>query len=254
MPLDELPRIAASSRRRLVDEVSRAIEEAILAGTMLPGERLIEASIAERLGVSRTTVREAMLMLERQGLIVSKPRRGTFVTRLSREEALDMGFTRALLEGFAVGAGFERIDESVLRRMEGLLAEMARCRLPADIPRLMQLDVDFHRPLAEAACSPRLLELWSGLNGQIRALYLTTLESQHVRIEEIVAFHQLLIDAVRSGDPAHAQRTVFQHYVRLPDGQGEPPAFAQILAAMAPAYRGLLRDGVVGAEQHPRGE
>lgn len=251
MPLEDLPQITAASRRRLVDEVSRSIEEAILAGAMLPGERLIEASIAERLSVSRTTVREALLMLERQGLIVSKPRRGTFVTRLSREEGLDMGFSRALLEGFAVGAGFERIDAGVLGHMEALLAEMGGCRLPADTPRLMQLDVDFHRPLVAAAGSPRLLELWSGLNGQIRALFLTTLESEHVRIEDIVALHQLLIDAVRSGDPEHAQRTVFQHYVRLPDGQGPPPAFAQILAAMAPAYRGLLRDGVVGAEPQP---
>ncbi len=254
MPVDDLPQISATSRRRLVDEVSRVIEQAILAGTVLPGERLIEASIAERLGVSRTTVREALLMLERQGLIVSKPRRGTFVTRLSREEALDMGFTRALLEGFAVGAGFERLNEAVLSRMEALLEEMGRCRLPADTPRLMQCDVDFHRPLVEAAGSPRLLELWSSLNGQIRALFLTTLESEHVRVEEIVALHKLLLDAVRSGDPEHAQRAVFQHYVRLPDGQGPPPALAQILATMAPPYRSLLRDGAIGGEPHQRGE
>lgn len=248
MPVDELHQLTASGRRRLVDEVSRAIEEAILAGRMRPGERLVEAAIAERLSVSRTTVREALLMLERQGLIVSKPRRGTFVTRLSREDGLDMGFTRALLEGFAVSAGFERIDEQVLGRMEQLLGAMGGCRLPDDIPRLMQIDVDFHRPLVEAARSPRLLDLWSGLNGQIRALYLTTLESEQVPIEEVVAFHQLLIDAVRSGDPALAQRTVFQHYVRLPEGQGPPPSLTQILATMAPAYRGLLRDGAGGAE------
>lgn len=251
MPVDELRQLTASGRRRLVDEVSRTLEEAILAGHMRPGERLVEAAIAERLAVSRTTVREALLMLERQGLIVSRPRRGTFVTRLSREEALDMGFTRALLEGFAVSAGFERIDGQVLARMEQLLDAMGACRLPEDIPRLMQIDVDFHRPLVEAARSPRLLDLWSGLNGQIRALYLTTLESQQVRSEEIVAFHRLLIDAVRSGDPELAQRTVFQHYVRLPEGQGPPPSLAQIIATMAPAYRGLLRDGAVGAEPAP---
>lgn len=251
MPVDELRQLTTSGRQRLVDEVSRILEEAILAGTVRPGERLIEAAIAQRLSVSRTTVREALLMLERQGLITSVPRRGTFVKRLSREEALDMGFTRALLEGFAVGAGFERIDAQVIGRMERLLDAMGACRLPDDIPQLMQIDVDFHRPLVEAARSPRLLDLWSGLNGQIRALYLTTLESQQVRIEEVVAFHQLLIDALRSGDPALAQQTVFQHYVRLPDGQGPPPSLTQILATMAPAYRALLRDGTLGAAAGP---
>lgn len=248
MPVDELRQLSASGRRRLVDEVSRTIEEAILAGRMRPGERLVEAAIADRLSVSRTTVREALLMLERQGLILSKPRRGTFVTRISREDGLDMGFTRALLEGFAVGAGFERIDAQVIGRMEQLLVAMGTCRLPDDIPRLMQIDVDFHRPMVEAARSPRLLNLWSGLNGPIRALYLTTLESEQARIEEVVAFHQLLIDAIRSGSPELAQRTVFQHYVRLPDGQGPPPSLTQILATMTPAYRGLLLDSSVGAD------
>lgn len=251
MPVDELRQLTASGRRRLVDEVSRTIEEAILAGAMRPGERLVEAAIAERLSVSRTTVREALLMLERQGLITSRPRRGTFVTRLSREEGLDMGFTRALLEGFAVGAGFERIDGQVISHMEQLLGAMGACRLPDDIPQLMQLDMDFHRPLVEAARSPRILNLWSGLNGQIRALYLTTLESQQIQIAEVVDFHQLLIDAIRSGDPALAQRTVFQHYVRLPDGAGPPPSLTEIIATMVPSYRGLLHDGAVGADPGP---
>lgn len=251
MPVDELRQLTASSRRRLVDEVSRVLEEAILAGRMRPGERLVEAAIAERLSVSRTTVREALLMLERQGLIVSRPRRGTFVTRLSREESLDMGFARALLEGFAVGAGFARLDEQVLGQMEQLLAAMGSCHLPDDIPRLMQLDMDFHRPLVACTGSPRLLELWSGLNGQIRALYLTTLESQQVTIDEVVAFHKLLIDAIRSGEPTLAQRAVFQHYVRLPEGQGPPPSLTQILATMTPAYNALLRDGAVGAAPGP---
>lgn len=254
MPVEALHELTAPGRRRLADEVSRVIEEAILAGRMRPGERLVEAAIAERLSVSRTTVREALLMLERQGLIVSRPRRGTFVTRLSREEGLDMGFTRALLEGFAVGAGFARIDERVLGHMGQLLAAMGTCRLPDDIPRLMQIDVEFHRPLVEAAQSPRLLDLWSGLNGQIRALYLTTLESQHIQIEEIVAFHQLLIDSIRSGDPAAAQRSVFQHYVRLPDGQGPPPSLTQILSTMTPAYSALLREGALGASNAPSDE
>ena len=239
MPVDALPQLTASGRRRLADEVCRSIEAAILAGQMRPGERLVEAAIAERLAVSRTTVREALLMLERQGLIESNPRRGSFVTRLSREDALDMGFTRALLEGFAVGAGFARITAQITDRMAQLLDAMGTCRLPNDIPRLMELDVEFHRPLVEAAHSPRILDLWSGLNGQIRALYLTTLESERVQIEEVVAFHQLLLDAVRSGDPELAQRTVFQHYVRLPDGEAPPPSFSQLLATMAPAYRSL---------------
>src|SRR5690348_15318328 len=98
------------SRLRLVDGVMHSLEDAILSGQMRPGERLIETRIVSELGVSRTTVREALLMLARRGLVVSEPRRGTFVTRLSPDDALDLKVTRALLEGFALRVGYGRID------------------------------------------------------------------------------------------------------------------------------------------------
>src|SRR5215510_10834145 len=105
----DLPKLQLASRSRLIDVVYHSLEEAILAGRMRPGERLVEAWIAEQLQVSRTTVREALLKLEHEGYVVSKPRRGTFVTRLTREDALDLCYSRALLESFAIRAGYERI-------------------------------------------------------------------------------------------------------------------------------------------------
>src|ERR671929_1753007 len=101
MAAEERERLRPPSRLRLVDEVCRSLEEAILSARIRPGERLVETAIADQLGVSRTTIREAFLMLQQRGLIQSTPRGGTFVTRLSREDALDLGYTRALLEGFA---------------------------------------------------------------------------------------------------------------------------------------------------------
>src|SRR5829696_8958520 len=89
MPPETL-KLRTPSRARLVDDVYRSLEEAILSGRMRPGERIVESWLSEHLAVSRTTVREALLMLERAGYVVSEPRRGTFVTRLPREEALDL--------------------------------------------------------------------------------------------------------------------------------------------------------------------
>src|SRR5688572_17099699 len=109
------------SRLRLVDDVSHSIEDAILAGRMRPGDRLIETRLCAELGVSRTTLREALLMLERRGLVRGEPRRGTFVTRLSRTETRDLCLARALLEAYAVTVGYRRLDESVFERLEHLL-------------------------------------------------------------------------------------------------------------------------------------
>jgi DNA-binding GntR family transcriptional regulator len=237
MPPDIL-KLRAPSRARLVDDVYRSLEEAILSGRMRPGERLVESWIAEHLEISRTTVREALLMLERQGYVVSKPRRGTFVTRLAREDALDLCYNRALLESFAVRAGYERIDNRVLGQLESCIDQMISCRLPDDVPRLIQIDVTFHRALIEVAESRRLTEIWSSLNGQIGALVLRSLEAQHANIDDVVAFHQKLLDAIRSGDPQIAQQAVIDHYVRKEERDAvRHTRMQQLISVLAPAYQ-----------------
>jgi DNA-binding GntR family transcriptional regulator len=235
----ELPKLRLPSRHRLVDSVYNSLEDAILSGRIRPGERLVETWIAEQLQVSRTTVREALLKLEHEGYAVSKPRRGTFVTRLAREDALDLCYSRALIESFAVSSGYTRIDERLFDTLEGCLERMRRCRLPGDVPELIQIDLAFHRPLIELGGSRRLIELWSSLNGQIGALVLTSLEAQHASIDDVVAFHKQLLDALRSGDAQIAQQGVIDHYVRVEDRDAHRLAhMQQLIGTLAPAHRG----------------
>jgi DNA-binding GntR family transcriptional regulator len=237
MPPETL-KLRTPSRARLVDDVYRSLEEAILSGRMRPGERIVETWLSEHLDVSRTTVREALLMLEREGYVVSEPRRGTFVTRLPREEALDLCYTRALLESFAVRAGYARIDRLVMQRLSGCIDQMRLCRLPDDVPRLIQIDLAFHRNLIELAESRRLIDLWSSLNGQIGALVLRSLEQLHANIEDVVAFHQRLLHAIESGDPAVAQQGVIDHYVRQEERDLVRLALMQQLVnTLAPAHQ-----------------
>jgi DNA-binding GntR family transcriptional regulator len=205
---------------------------------MRPGERIVEAWLSEHLNVSRTTVREALLMLEREGYVVSEPRRGTFVTRLPREEALDLCYMRALLESFAVRAGYARIDTPLLERLSACVEQMRLCRLPDDVPRLIQIDLALHRNLIELAESRRLIDLWSSLNGQIGALVLRSLEQQHASIEDVVAFHRRLLDAIASGDATMAQQGVIDHYVRQEERDLVRLALMQqLVGSLAPAHQ-----------------
>jgi len=206
-------RLAPARRHRIVDDVARSLEDAILSGGMRPGERLIGTQLAEQLGVSQTTVREALLMLENRGLVKSEPRRGTFVTRLAPEDARDLCRMRALLEGYAVFVGIANVGADRLARMDDCVAEMSRCRLPDDVPRLIRIDLRFHQLIAESAGSDRLVTLWASLNGQVGALFITGLEHRHASIEDIAGFHRQLIWALRSGDPAVAEAAVVDHYV-----------------------------------------
>ena len=191
------------SHLRLVDDVYQSLETAILSGSIPPGERLVEARIAEELDVSRTTVREAFLKLEQQQLVVNNPRRGTYVIRLSEADALDLGYARAVIESFAVTIGLNQFTAEDFTALEDHLAVMATCALPADMPQLLRIDLAFHGLLVKNAHSPQLINLWSGLNGQIGALFIRGVENQHANTADIVDLHRQLLEAVRTGDPEH---------------------------------------------------
>lgn len=212
---------------RLVDDLLHRLENAILAGDMRPGERLLATQVAEEYEVSLTTVREALLMLEQKGLVISKPRRGTFVTRISEREAYELCQARALLESFAVSVCAGNISQDVLAQMAAQIDVMRTCQLPRDLPRLIQADLDFHQCLIEQSQSSQLVELWSRLNGRIGALILRSMEEQQLHINSVIALHQQLWDALHSGDLVQAQRAVVRHYLRE---QIEPQDNAELIA------------------------
>jgi DNA-binding GntR family transcriptional regulator len=226
------------SRLRLVDDVSHSLEDAILAGRMRPGERLVETRLCQELGVSRTTLREALLMLQRRGLVRGEPRRGTFVTRLSRHESRDLCLARALLESYAVNSGYDRLDEATFVRLDGLLDQMAACRLPEETPVLIAVDRAFHGLLMRCTDSARVRELWAGLDGQMSALILSSLEHHHAGAADVAEFHRALVHALRTGDPAVARDAVIAHYLGNDDEDGAPDAstlagIAEVIEALA---------------------
>lgn len=241
------------SRLRLVDDVAESLEDAILAGRMRPGERLIETRLCAELGVSRTTLREALLMLERRGLVRGEPRRGTFVTRLSRTEARDLCLARALLEAYAVTAGYRRLDESVFARLEDLIDRMDPLCLPEHTPDLIQLDRAFHELLVQVADSTRVKELWSSLNGQMSALILSSIEHHHASASDVAGFHRVLVLALRSGDVGVAKEAVIVHYLgNEPDDDGhDPETLGEIAGVIEAMARHAGADGYHGATARP---
>ena len=203
-----------AKRLRLVDDVRRTLEEAILCGDMRPGDRLPVAQIAEEFNVSLTTVREALLMLENQGLVVNRPRQGAFVTRLSGQDAYELCQARALLESFAVTSGLDQIDADFIARLQTLVEEMRACTLPQDLPSLIRIDLAIHEAIIGLADSQRIFELWSGLSGQIGALIMRSTEQQASANSDIVGLHQELVDALATGDLDLARHTIVHHYLR----------------------------------------
>lgn len=202
-------------KARVVDHAYRSLQQAIFSSKLRPGDRLIEHQLCKELKVSRTTVREALLMLKRDGLVQSVPRQGTFVTDLSPTAAWDLCMARALLEGYAIRAGFRGFDARLFSELRQITAEMSRCVLPKDIGRLMELDMTFHGLIVDRAQSRQLEGLWSSLNGQIRALYLYYVE--HIGVttpDHIVMMHGQLVEDLASQDLIQAEKGLIEHYFK----------------------------------------
>ncbi len=214
---------------RRVDAVGRRLEEEILSGQLRPGDRLTVIPLAQRFGMSQSTIREALLTLEQRGLVKSRPRRGAFVTRLSEQEAIELCRMRALLEAYAVTLGAPQATDATLDALAAHVHEMAACRLPRSLPRLIQIDLAFHREIAALAGSEMLLELWSRLSSRIGALMMRSVEANQLTTADAVRYHTDVVDALATRDPRTCRLAVIEHY--LPDSMHTPLHIGPIDAA-----------------------
>jgi DNA-binding GntR family transcriptional regulator len=135
---------------------SEVIREAIIDGRLAPGRRLKEEELARELGMSRTPVREALLVLQSEGLVESIPRRGATVRSYAADDLDDMYQLRAVLEGFAARRAATRISADDVARLEESCARFDRLRADDDLRDLVKENLFFHNVVLEAAGSDRL--------------------------------------------------------------------------------------------------
>jgi DNA-binding GntR family transcriptional regulator len=188
--------------------------------------------IAQEYGISQSTTREALLMLEQRGLVSTNPRRGAFVTRLSEQEANDLCRMRALLEAYTITIAGPDLAQTTSDALHHQVAAMSRCNLPRDLPQLIQCDLAFHQIIAALGRSETLLEVWSKLSGRIGALILRSMEEKQLRLEDVVAYHTQVITALESCDGERGRRAIIQHYIR---GQQDEATQTDALNAAAQA-------------------
>ena len=153
MPLDRL-----AAPPDLAQRVYDALSDAIAAGTLAPGERVTQEGLAERFGVSRQPVLQALLLLKRQGLIVDAGRKGVMVAPLDPVHVRRLYEVRAALDGAACRLAAGRMDEGLRARGHALLAAGDKAMAAGDPAALLAADIDFHLFLYEASGNPLFAE------------------------------------------------------------------------------------------------
>jgi DNA-binding GntR family transcriptional regulator len=192
-----------SIRPNLTEHARAALERMILDGTLAPGERLSEVALAERIGTSRGPLREALRLLERDGLVVvGEAYRGAFVRRLEATELAELYETRALLHGFICGRVAERADAVLVDRLRGLVAVMERTQ--AQPERFFQLNLAFHELLLDRAAHARTAAIYRGLEKESHLARRQAMQPAANRAQSN-GEHAALADAIASRDVARAR-------------------------------------------------
>jgi DNA-binding GntR family transcriptional regulator len=208
--LHTVPPIENEPLSQVRDKVYTSLREAILDNRLKPGERLVERKLADQLKVSRTPVREAIRMLELEGLVSHLPRIGAVVARIDHAEVLEIYRIRAVLEGLAARMAAERITPDSLGRLEELMKSMEAGIRRGDPEGLERDHLAFNDGIYSAAGSPRLYAMITSLTDFI-ARSARIGYTRPGRAEEAAREHRRLLEALRLHDGDLSERIAREH-------------------------------------------
>ena len=202
----------------LRDVVFNTLRRAILKGELEPGERLMEITLANRLGVSRTPIREAIRKLELEGLVVMIPRKGAEVARITEKDLRDVLEVRTSLEKLAIELACDRISEEEMAQLRErceafedslMLGQMAP--LTGDrLTEMAEKDVAFHDVIFAATKNERLIQILNNLREQMYRYRLEYLKDRTSH-ERLAAEHRAVMQALADKDKARAVELIGQH-------------------------------------------
>jgi DNA-binding GntR family transcriptional regulator len=214
------------AHKQLWEAVADQLRDEILDGQLAAGARLVEAELAERFGVSRGPIRDALNDLARAGLAVDLPRRGTFVSSLTERDLGEVYVIRRAIEEAAARLTIERADDADVALIFEALAAAEAAYGGDDLAAAWDADMAFHRTYCRLSGNGRLLELFDQLASQTVLLMRTTLES-HASLAWTppVELHRRIAQAIADRDVARGTEAVGAHYQYTQDrlrGEDQP--------------------------------
>lgn len=210
-------RLSKIPQTSLRDQIVTAVRDAIIQGKFKPGEKIPEQELAEQLGVSRTPIREAIRILEQQGLVEPRPKNGTYIARINWDEVRDSLHVRMALEELAVREAVVRLTpqawDDLCGKFQRLLDGMQEATARNDPVAATELDIQWHTLLIDAAQNRFLSRIWrsTGLPFLVwspeREIYPFTPEKWAV----FRSRHEQLIAGLRERDPDQCAEAVRAH-------------------------------------------
>lgn len=200
----------AIDRQSLSAQVYDYIKKLILSGELRGGEKIPEERVAEKFGVSRTPIREALQRLDQYGLIYLKPRSYAIVVALGEKEAREIAVVRAQLEDLAVGLLCEHPVPDGVQELEELARRCTEAFSDGDTATTFEIDSAFHVKIAQLSNNTELRDLFDRIDARVQLSRLTL----HLPTEALGTFigqHHQIIEAIKSGDCARSKSLMREH-------------------------------------------
>lgn len=194
----------------LRDVVFNTLRQAILTGELKPGERLMEIHLANKLGVSRTPIREAIRKLELEGLVTMIPRRGAEVAEITEKSLKDVLEVRRTLDALCVELACDRISDGELEVLEAACLKFEEATKTKDARIVAKADVALHDIIVRATDNQRLIQLVNNLSEQMyryRFEYIKDESGHATLIEE----HKIIYESIKKKDKETAANTAKLH-------------------------------------------
>lgn len=194
----------------LRDVVFNTLREAILRGELKPGERLMEIQLANKLGVSRTPIREAIRKLELEGLVLMIPRKGAEVAQITEKSLRDVLEVRRALENLAVQLACLRMSPQTLADLKAAARAFEEILGGEDVTAVAEADVSFHDVIYMATDNQRLISLLNNLREQMYRYRVEYLKKKECH-KQLLWEHQEIIRAIEAGEIDVATKITEQH-------------------------------------------
>lgn len=206
----KVPKLKVDSYQPLRDVIFETLRKAIVSGDIKPGERLMEVSLADQMGVSRTPVREAIRRLEAEGLVTMIPRKGTHVSELSVKDIMDVLEVRTVLDKLATDLAAKRMQPAQLKALESVHKQYISCVEKDNMEGAVKKDVEFHDIIYSASGNPRLVAVAGSLREHIyrfRVIYM----SGSLIAENVLNEHEEILTALKDAQNNIASNLAEKH-------------------------------------------
>ena len=190
--------------------VFTTLRQAILKGELQPGERLMEIQLAEKMGVSRTPIREAIRKLAAEGLVTMIPRQGAIVAGISEKMLKDVLRVRMTLEKMAYECAFENITDEAIASLRAAEADFEAAVESGDLVSIAEADEKFHFIIYDAAGNDKLLEILTNLKENMYRYRMEYAKNRAVR-SELIEDHRAIVETLAERDAENGLKLVEKH-------------------------------------------